>query len=119
MVLRIGSHARIPGHFLAVDDLAVGDRRAFAVTRAEVEPDAIAVQMAAERSGGLLCHGSRFEGRTSDHHRTAIDTVAHETIIERPRTGGRIDGAEIVGNLRLAGDSDPISALLPQEKLQQ
>ena len=55
----------VPRHFVAEDDLAIDHGGAFAVAGAEVEADAAALQMAAERRGGFALLGARVVGGRS------------------------------------------------------
>ena len=57
VVLRVGLRARAPRHLVAEDDFAVDHGGALAVAGAEVEADAAALQMAAQRRGGFALLG--------------------------------------------------------------
>ena len=65
--------AKLPGSLIAPDGAALpGARGALAIAGAEVEADAAAIQVAAQRSGGLALpgerhHRPRFRRRTAGH----------------------------------------------------
>jgi hypothetical protein len=64
VILRIGLRAGVPGHLIAEDHLAIGDGGALAVAGAQVEADAAAIQVAAERRGGSPVPRERRQTRT-------------------------------------------------------
>ena len=94
----LGFHGRL----VAEDHLAVDDRGALAVAGAEVEADAAAVQVPAERRGGLALLRSGVEGGALDRHGPAVDALAHEVVVEGARAFGRVDAAQVFGDARLA-----------------
>ena len=97
VVLRIGLYARVPAHFFAEDHFAVDDGGAFAIARAQVETDAAAVQVAAQRRGSLAFHGRVFVGSALDGQRLAVNALAHKFVIEGAHAARTVDAAQIVG----------------------
>ena len=65
MILRIGLRAGVPRHLVAEDHLAIGHGGALAVARAQVEADAEAIQVPAQRRGGLPFLRARRRRRRS------------------------------------------------------
>ena len=59
VILRVGLRAGVPGHLVAEDHLAIDDGGALAVAGAQVEADAAAIQVAAQRRGGFALLGAR------------------------------------------------------------
>ena len=83
VVLRVALVVRVPLELFAPDDSAVHERRHLAVAPAEVEPDAAAVEVPAERRGG----GPRGRQiRRRDHlDRVAVDAVPDDRRVEAAR----------------------------------
>src|ERR1035441_3364710 len=54
-----------------------------------------------------------------DGHGAAVDALAHEVVIEGARTGGRVDGAEVFGDARLAGYGDAAATPLPEQRSEE
>ncbi len=78
VILRVALYRRIPGNLIAEDDLAIDDGGAFAVAGAQVEADAAAFQVAAQRRGGFALVRAGIVGDALNGHRAAVDAVAHE-----------------------------------------
>ena len=75
--------------------------------------------MAAQRRGGFLLRGGGVEGGVVDGHGAPIDALAHELVVEGARAFGRIDAAEVIGQRAVARHGDAVSALLPEQELEQ
>ena len=73
VVLRVRLVVRIPHRLVAEDDPAVDDRRDLAIAAAEIEADAAALEMAAER---LACRSARPAGRACARPRADDRTSA-------------------------------------------
>ena len=115
---RIRLPARIPGALFAELDHAVDDRGDLAVAGAQVEPDAAAIQVAAQVEGrGRLGRKVRVR-RRQDLERRAVDRGAHHRGVKhadrvRPEVtgkGGRQPGRAV--------DVDSATAPRPQQRRQ-
>jgi len=80
---------------------------------AQIEADAVSLQMTSERSRRLALHRHTIEARVLDRHRAPIHTLAHELIVERARAFGRINATQIIRDPPVAADGDTVAALLP------
>ena len=96
MILRITFDGGSPRDFVAEDHFAIDHGGALAVAGAEIEADPAAIQMAAERSGGLALGGAGVVGDTLERHRAAVDAVGDELVIEGARARRGVDRAEIL-----------------------
>ena len=88
VILGIGLAAGVPGHFLAEDHFAVDDGRGLAVARAQIEADAAAFEMPAERGDGFALLGHAIVIHVLDRRGAAVDALAHEAD-SRTRAGRR------------------------------
>jgi len=77
------------------------------------------VSTPAQRRSRFLFYRSRVEGRVLDRHRASVDSLTQELMVEGSRTLGTINAPEVGGQRRIAANGDPVSAFLPQQKLQQ
>ena len=119
MILRVGLDARVPRRLVAEYHFPIHHRRALAVARPQVETDPVSFQVAAQRRRRFAFLGHIFEAHAFDGHRPAIDALAHELMIERARSSGRIHRAQKVGQPRLAAHPHPPAAFLPEQEFQQ
>src|SRR5687767_13879719 len=80
MPLRIFFRNRVPDDFLAENRFTIEDGRNFAITAAEIEADAGAVQVTSERGGGFF--GGRDVFGVNDFERLFVDASAHDFGVE-------------------------------------
>src|SRR5579863_5443385 len=118
MILRIGLDAGVPGHFFAKDHFAIHQRGAFAIACAQIETNAAAFQMAAERCGYFFFRWSVLEGGGLDGEWKAVHALTNELPVEGARSAGCVNAAQVIGDMRIPGDSYQVSAFLPKQKLQ-
>ena len=119
VILRIALKIRVPRHLLGEDDAPVDDCGALAIRAAEVEADAAAIQVAAQRHGGFAGRGHVGEIAGLDGELPAIDLAAHELGIEFPRAGRGVNAAQHFGNRRIAADDHAPAAARPEEELHE
>jgi len=119
VIPRIGLGAGIPGHLLAENHLAIDHGGAFAIARAQIETDTAAVQMAAQRGGDFPFLRESVKRNAFESHGVAVDALAHEVEVEGAGALEGVEAAKISGDARIAGDGDPVSALLPEQEFQQ
>ncbi|MEZ4767990.1 MAG: hypothetical protein R2844_06125 [Caldilineales bacterium] len=119
VVGRVGLLHRLPDDLVAPYRLPVEHGRHFEVGRAQVEADAAAVQVAAERLAGFLLR-RRLVGRAGDDcERPLVDGLAHEVIVESPRPVRRVNAADVVSNARRPAHRDLPAAPGPEQELDQ
>src|ERR1017187_9941125 len=119
VILGVALHGGVPGDLVAEDDFAFDDGGALAVAGAQVEADAAAIQVTAERRGGFALLGAGVIGHAVDGHGAAVDAFAHEAVVEGARALRRVDGAQVAGDARFAGNGDAAAAFLPEQVLQK
>ena len=98
MVVRVGLLARLPDDLLAEDRLAVDHRGDLAVGGAQVEADAAAVQVAAQRLAALARRGHFGSVAGHDGERVRVDLLAHEVVIELARAVRRVDPGDVLAD---------------------
>src|SRR4051812_11338073 len=113
VILGVGLGAGIPRDFFAEYNFAVNHRCALTIAGTEVKADAMTLEMAAEGSGGFALLRRTVVCGGDDLHRTAVDSLAHEFVVERAGTATGIDGAEPRREGVIASYGDAVSALLP------
>ena len=117
--LRVGLVHRVPEDLLAEHDLAVDHGGGLAVAGTEVEADPAAVEVAAQRDGGLALGRELGLGDADDLERDAEQLRAHERGVEDAGGLRRV----VPGQVRDQGggpvDVQPRAAARPQEELAQ
>ena len=119
MVVGVGLMYRFPYDFRAEDGLAIDDRRDLDIGRAQVEPDAITLQMAAQGLAAFLGRGHLI--RVADLHGEGaeIDQIAHELGIEGPFAIGRVEATDVLADVARPAHDDLPAAPLPEQELHQ
>ncbi len=118
MVGRVGLVPGVPGDLLAEDGLPIHDGAHLAVARAEVEPDAAAVQVTAERPG-LLVGGRHAVGRGGLDDELPVIGGRHQVGVETPAAPPRVRFLQELGHFRGTADDDLIPAPHPEQRLDQ
>ena len=109
---------RIPDHFFAENHFAVYDSRDFAVAGAQVETDAAAFEVTAQRSGALFGSGKLVNTiDVHDFEGLLIDAAAHDLGVELADFRLGVMFSQIVSQIFRAADRETVSAPGPEEEL--
>src|SRR5258708_31834906 len=119
MPLRVGMRERVPGRFVAEYRPTVAHGGYFAVARAEIESDAAAFQVPAQRRADFPFRRELPGAHDDDLERPLVDFFAHDPRVKLPRARFAIVALQLLAQFGWTGEVNFAAAARPKQKLQQ
>ena len=119
MIRWVGLLDRLPNDLLAEKRFAVQHCGHLQVGRAQVEPDARAVHVSAERPSGFRCRRDPVGAASHHFERPLEHRGAHKRVVEGSLALGRVDATKVVCDARRSADGDAPTSARPEQELDE